>query len=457
MRALAVAALLTSAAPAFANGRNAQTSTINFRRGHNEDIAAGMSFGFVISHDNGATWHWMCEDALHYGGEFDPVYVYTEPGDIFATTHDGALENKDGCSWDATAFGTGIFVSAISQGSDGAIYVGLNESGDASMGIPADSRLYISHDNGETFPIVANPGQAGDSWKSFVAAPSDPQRVYAAGFHISPTVGREHLLFRSDDGGHTFAPMSKTGLVLNPGTTVAIVGISKTNPDVLYAHLDQLDATNPDDTHDGIFKSTDGGASWTMIIERTSTLFFVARANGDLVASTQLAGSWVSHDDGATWLPLVMPPHINCLAENEAGEVWACTVNKFIMGNPMQVELPSDDAGIMKSTDLATWTPVLRFQDIKGPVDCPAGTIQRDKCTPQWCMLRTQLAVTENPTCCPPILDGEAVTPGCPDGMGSDDDDPSCCGTSSSTGPTTALLSGLVVGGVLLHRRRRRR
>jgi MYXO-CTERM domain-containing protein len=117
----------------------------------------------------------------------------------------------------------------------------------------------------------------------------------------------------------------------------------------------------------------------------------------------------------------------------------------------------------MKSTDLATWTPVLHFQDILGPVDCPVGTLQRDVCVDSattgmsnWCSLHNQLGVTENPTCCPPIHDGEPITPGCPD-PGAGDDDPSCCGTSSSsTNVPTALLSGLVVGGVLLSRRRRR-
>ena len=82
-------------------------------------------------------------------------------------------------------------------------------------------------------------------------------------------------------------------------------------------------------------------------------------------------------------------------SENAAGEVWACTQNYGVAG------VPSDGFGIMKSTDLSTWTGVLKFQDIKAPVTCPAGTNQQDMCVAPfmgmpsiWCVLRVQLGIT---------------------------------------------------------------
>jgi len=39
---------------ALANGRPPGTSTINFRQGNDDEIAAGMTFGLLISHDGGA-------------------------------------------------------------------------------------------------------------------------------------------------------------------------------------------------------------------------------------------------------------------------------------------------------------------------------------------------------------------------------------------------------------------
>ena len=70
VRRLALASLLVAAVAsvASANGRPAATSTINFQRGMEQNIVAGMTFGMVESKDNGATWHWMCEKAIRYGG-----------------------------------------------------------------------------------------------------------------------------------------------------------------------------------------------------------------------------------------------------------------------------------------------------------------------------------------------------------------------------------------------------
>ena len=73
-KALVFAWLVLTAASAWANGRDPYTSTIHFQRGAEQNIYAGMTFGLLVSHDNGATWQWMCEKAVGYGGLFDPDY-----------------------------------------------------------------------------------------------------------------------------------------------------------------------------------------------------------------------------------------------------------------------------------------------------------------------------------------------------------------------------------------------
>src|SRR5262245_53416279 len=82
MRRFALAATLIGAlaSPAGANGRAPATSTIHFRQGNDQDVIAGMTFGAVLSHDGGATWQWMCEAAVGYGGMYDPSYQYTASG-----------------------------------------------------------------------------------------------------------------------------------------------------------------------------------------------------------------------------------------------------------------------------------------------------------------------------------------------------------------------------------------
>src|SRR5439155_10159275 len=86
---------------AAANGRPPGTSTIHFRQGNEQDIVVGLTFGVIISHDGGTTWHWMCEKAVGYGGMYDPDYSYSSTGAIFATTFDGLKVMRDGCSFDS--------------------------------------------------------------------------------------------------------------------------------------------------------------------------------------------------------------------------------------------------------------------------------------------------------------------------------------------------------------------
>lgn len=69
--ALAGLLVVGLAATASANGRDPYTSTINFRAGNENHIVAGMTFGVVLSKDGGATWQWMCERAVGYGGMYD--------------------------------------------------------------------------------------------------------------------------------------------------------------------------------------------------------------------------------------------------------------------------------------------------------------------------------------------------------------------------------------------------
>ena len=449
---LVVAAM---AAPSFANGRPAGTSTINFKQGDESKIAAGMTFGMVESDDGGATWHWMCESAIRYGGMYDPDYAYTSSGAIFATTFDGALVRRDSCNFDPSSFGMGVFVSTLAQGPDGALYFGLAQPANPTTSEPGDAKIYKSTDNGMTFPISASIGQVNDWWSSIEVAPSDAQRVYVTGYRLVGN-GREFLLFRSDNGGTSFTPMGTTGLLPTNNSTIDIVGISKTDPDVVFARVSFLSEGS---IGDGIFRSLDGGQTWTKIVERDAEIAFAIRANGDYLIGTKPYGMSVARNPGTgsvTWEDLAGSPHVNCIVENAAGEVWVCSQN---FGSP---GTQSDDAGIMKTTDLATWTKVLRYQEIAGPLECAVGTLQQDTCVAhdpqtdisQWCTLRTMFGIPADPTCCPSVIDGEVkACAGATDGITGNK--PGCCDNNAS-GAQTGLLSGLVVGGILLRRRRKR-
>lgn len=441
LRHAALAGLLIAgtAVVASANGRAPQTSTITFRRGNDQHVIAGGTFGAMFSADGGATWFWMCEKAIRYGGNYDPDYAYTSSGAMFATTFDGALVNRSGCQFDPTSLGN-KFVSAIELGPDGSLFMAASHVATPSTGDPGDSRILKSTDDGLTFSTTAMPGQVGDWWSSLEVAPSDPQRVYLTGYRVMQTT-RTFLAFRSDDGGASFQPMSTTGLQTTRDSTIDIVGISKTDPDRVYARVtyQTLGAVS-----DGLYRSTDGGQTWQAVFSKSDEIYFLVRANGDLLVGTRNSGLFVSRapSNGDAWTEVAGSPTANCLVENEAGEVWACTPNWGI-----------EDAGIMKTTDLATWTKVLRYQDLDGPVACPPGTLQRDLCVDEqpsiWCGLRDQFGIAANPTSCPLLFDDPA-----PDGP-STPPEKGCCQTGHAATPSPMAMAMAIAVGLLLVRRRR--
>ena len=335
-------AICSVARDAGANGRPPGTSSIQFEQGHETNIVAGMTFGLLVSHDNGATWYWMCENAIGYKGMYDPRYVFSQSGAIFGTTFDGLKVNRNACTFDPMPSGK-TFISAVTLGPDHALYYAAAQG--PVPPDPGDSDIHRSTDDGATFPVMAKPGQINDWWQTLVVAPGDPQRLYLSGYRFMPNPDGDagtikiHLLFKSSNGGVSWTQLPVTDFTLMSNSVIDIVGVSATNPDHVFARIELEDNA----LTDSLWRSVNGGQTWTRILrQNTSRSAFVARANGDIVVGTQALGAQVSHDEGTNWMPLTNAPHMNCMVENAAHEVWACTQN---YGQP---GIPSDDAGIMK-------------------------------------------------------------------------------------------------------------
>jgi hypothetical protein len=444
---IALACLVLAGVPrgVAANGRAPATSSITFRQGHESDVAVGLTFGLVVSHDAGKTWAWMCEDTVGYSGTYDPHYAYSPSGALFATSFFGIKIQRDACTFDATPAGT-TFASAGLLGPDHAYYYTASQAADATT--TADFKIYKSIDDGVTFnPTATQPTADVSWWQTLAVAPSDGQRLYLTGYKYTagPTgtgTVLQPLLFRSENGGTSWIPIpiDTTKVTFAAKSVMDIVGIDSTNADHLYARVEVDDNT----LSDSIYRSTDKGVTWQQINHKAAAIKgFVVRANGDLVVGTQGLGAEVSHDDGADWTPLAGPPHITCLTENAAHEVWACTQNYGFSS------LPADDAGVMKTTDLVTWTKVLRYQELTDAVSCAAGTVQQDTCVAKmWCGVCAQLGCQPSPSYACPVAAEAPITTTPPMGKAG------CCDTGS--GGATALALALGIGTMLLRPRRRR-
>ena len=442
-RALVLVAVL--AGDAAGHGRDPYAVHIEHRAGNEQDVIAGMSIGLVRSRDGGATWRWTCEEAVHYTDPFDPDYALSAAGSVLVQTRIGAGIDHTGCHFEATTLASTI-VSAVAAASNGALYIAAAD--------PVDSRIYKSIDDGTTFLPIASPGESGDWWTSIEVARSDPQRIYLSGYRFLPDSTRQFLMFVSRNGGATFTAMSTSQFVVSRSGSILIAGVGA-NPDVVYARVSLV----TDAGGDAIYRSVDAGASWTQIFSSQDVygLAFLARQNGELVAATRTSGAWRSAD-GTTWTELANAPHISALAETATGEVWAGTQN-YPFNGPMGLPpIPGDGYALMKSVDLATWTPVMRLQDL-GPPACAPGTDAHQQCvvaelglgTP-WCCLVGQLGITSTeidctgPRSCGYDLSGDMN----PDVT--DPPKPSC--RCNGSGDGSWLLLVVVVGAIAARNKR---
>lgn len=457
LRRLALACLVLAALPrgASANGRPPATSSIVFRPGDEADVIAGMTFGLLISRDAGATWAWVCEDAVGYSGMYDPRYVVTPGGSLFATTFNGFQVERDSCTFNPT--GNQAFASTATIGPPGTsqrVYYGAARA--AAQGVAADFNIYQSSDaEGQAFTATAGqPAGPVDWWQSIAVSPVDPQLIYASGYVYVSVDGsaakqRQPVFYRTDNGGASWTslPIDPSTVTVMANSTIDIIGIAPDGHVYIRVELDDNVMS------DSLYRSDDLGASWHKINHKaTAITAFVVRAaknslgHHDLIDGTVSAAGEISHDDGATWTTLASSPFMNCLVENAAGELWACTQNYVVMGI-------GDDAGIMKTTDpeAGPWTAVMRYQDLKDAESCAAGTPQQTRCVPSWCAVCLQLGCTPAASYnCPVAAEAPPDTPT----MATPRASGGCCDTSAPSAGALAL--GLMVGMVMWRPRRRR-
>jgi hypothetical protein len=450
MRPAVVAALAVIAAtapgPAAGHGSFPRTSTLTIAPGDGGDLYLGTTFGLLHSADDGWHWYWMCADSIGYGGTFDPKYEIAADGTIYATTTFGLRVSRDGgCSFElasAPPAGGGevvdLWVDAVDVASDGTLWLAT-----AQVGVP--NRVWKSSDRGVTVTAVDLSSETA-WWKSLKVAPSDPRRIYVTGYQLAPT--HEPFVYRSGDGGETWTPLAVDGFSLGPQKLLLVEGVDPHDPDIVYVRAPRVRERDGDI----VYRSDDGGDTWTPVLETDGRLTaFAIRATGDVVAGTSVIDSndptpgctYRSTDRGATFTGCVAGPQLgeghsdavgNCVAERSDGQMFACGDN-----------WDPDFFAVARSPDARGWAKVFRFHELAGPKACPPDTIQYTVCElEQWPALRELLVVTG------------PVDAGLPDGGAAETggEGAGCCSAGGDRG--AGVLAAVVVALVAAPRVRRR-
>jgi hypothetical protein len=475
---LAALALALACAPgiASANGRAPATNGIYFGPADTHSLYVRSTFGLLISHDDGGTFNWVCEDNIGYGGTFDPKYAIATDGTIFAATYDGLEVSRDGgCSFELSRFrgpvrplppvssgsqdagpppyhgqGHDLWVDALDIGPTGEVWGATAESG-------APNNVFTSNDNGHTF-LAGTLGSTEIWWKSVKVAPTDATRVYVTGYQVAHAVagsdvGPSAHLVRSDDDGATWQSSPLAGVAYGPTPIVIVQAVSPADKDVLF--LVSI-AAGPS-LGDRVYRSADGGATLTEVLATTGTVTdVVVRDASHVIIATTTDGAYESSDGGQTYLahkphaPEGMAgatdtPTLACLGQRSDGMLFGCGGNWV-----------PDYKAVASSMDDVSWSKVFRFVDIAGPLACPVGTAERDVCCGEWGGdngLRVQFGApaTGSAAC---SGSGASAVETSPDATlkAHVQTAGGCC--DAGAGAPASVLFGLGLGALLLRRRR---
>ncbi|NOX36352.1 MAG: glycosyl hydrolase [Calditrichaeota bacterium] len=248
--------------------------------------------------------------SIAVAGHPDLLYTY-----YFGATGGGLWKTEDGgISWfpvSDSAFATAsVGAVAVAPSDPNVIYVGMGEACIRGNISPGDG-IYKSTDEGKTWQHMGLTNT--QTIAKIRVHPRDANIVYVAAMgHI---FGRnpERGVYRSLDGGKTWEKI----LYRNDRTGAVDIALDPNNPRIIYAALWEANRTPWGMTSggpgSGLFKSTDGGDTWTEITRNKGLPegiigkigIAVSPAQSDLVyaiVEAKAGGVFRSEDGGKTWV-----------------------------------------------------------------------------------------------------------------------------------------------------------
>jgi photosystem II stability/assembly factor-like uncharacterized protein len=233
---------------------------------------------------------------------------------FFGAVGGGVWKSDDyGNTWTAVSdkdFRTSsVGALAVAPSNPDVVYAGMGESCFRGNILQGDG-IYKSTDAGKTW---THSGLENTETVSRIRVhPTNPDLVYAAVLGHAYGPNAERGVFRSKDGGKTWERV----LFRNDQTGAIDLSIDAKNPDVLYAAMWQVYRTphsmESGGPGSGLFKSTDGGSTWSEITKNPGLPSGLWGRSGISVSGADSSrvyaiiendngGVYISDDAGATW------------------------------------------------------------------------------------------------------------------------------------------------------------
>ena len=424
LAALTAGAVLLGAAPALANGRFPAAGQVIVDPADGDHLVVRATFGLLRSRDRGASVGFICEGAVGYAGQEDPMMALGGDGALLAGLYAGlAISRDDGCTW-AIAGGAleGLSVIDLSVRPTGmretlVLAAKLAGGGD---GVP---RVLRSIDGAQSFTALPGALPADFLALTLDAAPSDPSIIYVSGRFGAPDY--QGALLRSKDDGESWERLDIAGLV---DRLPYIAAIAPDDPATVYARIDDLPG-------DRLIVSHDGGAHWDdLFAGQGDLLAFALSPDG---AALVVGGD----EDGLQHATSASPTFTKVSAIQARCAAWT-KEGLYVCADQL-----ADGFSLGFSKDgIEALTPLMSLDVVCGPLACPAESGVATKCPVEWEMLAPRL----NAEGCAPDAGTGATTGGSSGGGGG-----TCgCGVPGEPSSTVGSIVTLLVTVLALRRRR---
>ena len=233
----------------------------------------------------------------YFGAVGGGLWKTTDGGENWIPVTDGQITSSS------------VGAAAVSETNPDIVFIGTGESCIRGNIMPGDG-VYKSTDAGKTWTHVGF--RDAQNIARVRIHPTNPDIVFVAAFGHYGAPNEERGLYKSTDGGKTW----QRKLFRDNKTAAVDLSIDRRNPNVMYASLweayrleYQMSSGGPGS---GLFKSTDGGETWTEItrnpglpagvIGRIGVSVSGADSNRVYaVVENENGGLFGSDDAGATW------------------------------------------------------------------------------------------------------------------------------------------------------------